>query len=195
MKQLLLVRPGATEYDQQGRIQGTLDVPLSEDGRQQVEAMAVELANLQPALLFTSPGQASTQTGELLGEALGLKPRSLDKLLNVNQGLWQGMCIDEVKTKQPKVFKQWLSHPETVCPPEGETIPHAKQRIREVLQKMLKKQKDDTTLLLVVPEPAASIVKHLLCDCELGDLWHAAKRADRWELIDLETPKMAASRG
>jgi broad specificity phosphatase PhoE len=39
MFKLLLIRPGVTEYDQQGRIQGTLDIPLCEDGRRQVEAM------------------------------------------------------------------------------------------------------------------------------------------------------------
>ena len=43
MVRVLLIRPGATEYDQQGRVQGTLDVPLCEDGRQEVEKMVEEL--------------------------------------------------------------------------------------------------------------------------------------------------------
>ena len=30
MVQVLLIRPGATEYDQQGRVQGILDVPLAQ---------------------------------------------------------------------------------------------------------------------------------------------------------------------
>ena len=37
MFQILLIRPGSTEYDQQGRVQGTLDIPLCEDGRQEAE--------------------------------------------------------------------------------------------------------------------------------------------------------------
>ena len=40
----------------------------------------------------------------------------------MNHGLWQGMIIDEVKRKQPKVYKQWQEHPENVCPPEGEML-------------------------------------------------------------------------
>ena len=39
MFKILLIRPGVTEYDQQGRVQGTLDIPLCEDGRREVEAM------------------------------------------------------------------------------------------------------------------------------------------------------------
>lgn len=44
MLTILLVRSGLTEYDCQGRIQGTLDVPLSGEGRQQATATADELA-------------------------------------------------------------------------------------------------------------------------------------------------------
>ena len=44
MLTILLIRSGQTEYDSQGRIQGTLDVPLSEEGRREVLAAAMELA-------------------------------------------------------------------------------------------------------------------------------------------------------
>ena len=44
MLTILLVRSGMTEFDSQGRIQGTLDVPLSDEGRQQAEAAADDLA-------------------------------------------------------------------------------------------------------------------------------------------------------
>ncbi len=55
-----------------------------------------------------------------ISEALGLKLKKLDHMENLNQGLWQGVLIDDVRVKQPKVYRQWQEHPETVCPPEGE---------------------------------------------------------------------------
>ena len=39
-----------------------------------------------------------------------------------------GMLVEEVKQKQPRVYRQWLEHPETVCPPEGETVVRDKLR-------------------------------------------------------------------
>ena len=45
MLKLILIRTGETEYECQGRVQGTLDIPLSEDGRLQVEKVASELRN------------------------------------------------------------------------------------------------------------------------------------------------------
>src|SRR3990172_7488346 len=107
MVQILLIRPGTTEYDQQGRVQGTLDIPLCEDGRQEVAAMVAKLRDQPISAIYTSPCQSAAQTAEALGTALDMKIKTLDKLQNLNHGLWQGMLVEEVKTKQPKVYRQW----------------------------------------------------------------------------------------
>lgn len=193
MKQLALIHAGTTEYAKQGRIQGTLDVPLSEDGRKQVAELASQLRELGATTIYSAPGQASRQTAELLAAELGLKVKTLEKLTNVDQGLWQGLLVDDVRTKQPKVFRQWLEHPETVCPPEGETIPRACQRVSESLSKLVKKQKPDTTIMLVAPDPLASVVRHVLTGAELGDLWHASDSAGRWEVFSLDKPAAVAA--
>lgn len=188
MRHLVLVHTGTTEYDKQGRIQGTLDVPLSAEGLQQIGDLVDELRGLKPTALFTAPGQASQETSDLLGAELRLKPRTLDKLTNVNQGLWQGLLVDEVKTKQPKVFRQWLEHPETVCPPEGESISVVRARVADVLTRLMKKVKPDTAALLVAPDPLASVIREQLSGADLGDLWHANGQAGRWESFELDKP-------
>lgn len=188
MRQLVLVHTGTTEYDEQGRIQGTLDVPLSEEGLQQIGDLVADLRAMKPTALFTAPGQASQETSDLLAAELRLKPRTLDKLTNVNQGLWQGLLVDEVKTKQPKVFRQWLEHPETVCPPEGESISRVRARVADVLAKVMKKVKADTSALLVAPDPLASVIRQELSGADLGDLWHANGFAGRWESFELDKP-------
>ena len=83
--------------------------------------------------------------------------KTLDKLQNLDHGLWQGMLVSDVKTKQPKVYRQWQEQPETVCPPQGETLCTAKQRVQAALAKLLKKHKADGLVAIVVPEPLASV--------------------------------------
>ena len=73
-------------------------------------------------------------------------------------GLWQGMLVDEVRHKQPKVYKQWQEHPESVGPPEGEIIPEATERVKEALEKLARKHRGET-IVLVAPEPLASVVR------------------------------------
>ena len=163
MLTILLVRSGLTEYDCQGRIQGTLDVPLSAEGRQQADATAEELAGRGVAIdaLYTGPCLSAQQTAETLAGRLKLKPKMIKTLHNLDQGLWQGMLFEEVKSKQPRVFRQWQERPETVCPPEGETLREATDRLRAAIAKLAKKHKSGT-IALVLSQPLASVLRSML---------------------------------
>ena len=188
MTQILLVRPGATEYDQQGRVQGTLDIPLCEDGRQEVAAMVAGLREQPIAAVYASPVQSATQTAEALAAAFELKTKKLDKLQNLDQGLWQGMLMDDVKTKQPKVYRQWQEQPETICPPQGETLSAARLRVQAALAKVLKKHKPEDLVAIVAPEPLASVLRNVLGHEGWGDLWRSATGGARWELLEVPEP-------
>jgi broad specificity phosphatase PhoE len=163
MLTILLIRSGQTEYDSQGRIQGTLDVPLSEEGRREVLAAATELAgqSASVAALYAGPCRSAQETADILAEQLKLKAKTIDSLQNLNQGLWQGLLFDEVKSKQPKVYRQWQEKPDTVCPPEGETLQEARERLRKALAKLTKKHKSGT-IAVVLGQPLASVLRCLL---------------------------------
>jgi broad specificity phosphatase PhoE len=170
MVHFVLVRPGSTDYDLQGRIQGTLDVPLSQQGREEVTLTVEELRSRSLSTIYCAPCQAAMQTAEIIGEALHVKVKQLDNLRNLDQGLWQGMLVDEVKIKQPKVYRQWQEHPENVCPPDGEMIADAGQRINDAISKLLKRHRGGS-VGLVVPEPLATLLATRLQGGEVGDLW------------------------
>lgn len=195
MPTLLLVRPGATEFDQQGRIQGTLDIPLCEDGRRQTEEAIEGLVARQPVVVYASPCQSAQQTAEMIVEAAAkagnsIKSKTLDKLINLDHGLWQGMLVDEVRTKQPKVYRQWQDQPHTVCPPGGETLLDAEARVAAVLSKLLKKHKEGV-VALVAPEPLASVIRHIVHHDEVTGLWKGSERCGVWEAIEV-SEKMTA---
>jgi probable phosphoglycerate mutase len=163
MLTILLIRSGRTEYDCLGRIQGTLDVPLSEDGRREVLSAASELIDQQASIsaLYAGPCRSAQETAEILAQQLKLKPKTIDSLHNLNQGLWQGMLFDEVKSKQPKVYRQWQERPDTVCPPEGETLQEARERLRKALSKLARKHKSGN-IALVLGQPLASVLRSML---------------------------------
>jgi broad specificity phosphatase PhoE len=185
MFQILLIRPGTTEYDQQGRVQGTLDIPLCEDGRQEVDTMVNQLRDQPITAVYSSPSQSAQQTAEALAVSRDLKVKTVDKLENLDHGLWQGMLVSDVKAKQPKVYRQWQEQPETVCPPQGETLSDAKERVQSVLAKRVKKHKSEGLLAVVVPEPLASVIRKVLRQDDWGDLWHCSEATAKWELINV----------
>jgi len=185
MVQIVLIRPGSTDYDEQGRIQGTLDMPLSEQGSREVQQIIQDISKLDISTIYSGPCQAVWQTAAAISEALGAKLKKIDALRNIDHGLWQGMLIEDVKRKQPTVYRQWQEQPEIICPPEGEMLSEARERVQTALAKILKKHRKGA-VALVVPEPLASVVQGYLSQSEIGDLWKGCSVCGRWEVISLE---------
>ena len=192
MVRVILIRPGTTDYDEQGRIKGTLDIPLNDFGNNQTAQAADELSELDIEIVYTSPCQAAAETAAVLANSLGVKSKSVNRLQNLDHGLWQGKLIDEVKSTQRKVYKQWQEQPDTVCPPEGETLSSARQRVQTALEKILKKHKTGT-IGMVIPGPLWSIVRSTLDNSDLGDLWQAETECGSWVMIDVTPDSVLAS--
>jgi len=190
MVQILLVRAGCTDFDDQGRIKGTLDIPLNEAGQGQVSQLVGDLHTVEIDHVYASPCRSAEQTAELLAADHKIKVKKLTDLQNLDHGLWHGKLIDEVRTSQPKVFRQLQEHPQTVCPPEGEPVGAALERVRSAVLRLVRKHRIGT-IAIVVPEPLASLVRSTLSRGELGDLWKAECESGGWQLIDVQPEKMA----
>ena len=184
MVRILLVRPGSTDFDTQGRIKGTLDIPLSEAGSLQVTRIVQELREIKIDQVYSSPCRCAQQTASLLAADHKLRIKQLADLQNLDHGLWHGKLIDEVRHSHPKVYRQLQEHPETVCPPEGEPIGIAFDRVKAALERLLKKHRTGT-IALIVPEPLYCLVRSLLEDVEVGDLWKAECEEGGWHSIEV----------
>src|SRR5438067_1195363 len=192
MVQMLVVRSGATEFDEQKRIKGTLDIPLSEAGQGQVGRLITDLHGTTITHIYASPCRSAQQTAEVLAADHKLKVKTLDELQNLDHGLWHGKLIDEVRVSQPKVFRQLQDHPETVCPPQGEPVGEALERVRAAVSRLLRKHRSGT-VAIVVPEPLASFVRFALGQTDVGDLWKAECEGAGWKMIDVTVEPAVAS--
>src|SRR5260370_36299539 len=119
MSQILLIRPGCTDFDEQHRIQGTLDLPLSSRGQQQVARIVQELAAIPIDVIYTSPCEPARSTAAALGAARSIAVKEIESLYNVNHGLWQGVTGHEIRRKHPKDFKQSQESPQANLPTRG----------------------------------------------------------------------------
>ena len=190
MVKIVLIRPGSTDYDQERRIQGTLDVPLNKEGNAEVTRLIEALRPLKLDAVYAPGCQPALATAEAIAKAFDVKLKKLGRMHNLDHGLWQGMRIDEVRLRQPKVYRQWQEMPQRICPPGGEMLGEAADRVRTAMAKLLKRHKDGV-IGLVVPEPLASLVRNVLNHDELGNLWKAASEHGRWEVIEVQPETLA----
>jgi len=182
MLEIVLIRPGCTDYDLQGRIQGNLDVPLNEQGRAEMARVLEEVRGLGIEVVYAAAGEPAIEAGQLVAEAVGAKLKKLDRVHNLNMGLWQGILIEDVRLKQPKVYRQWQEHPEHVCPPEGEMLFDAAERVDSAMTRLVKRHKEGV-IAVVAQEPLATLVRRFFGHGEIGDLWKALEEHGRWEHV------------
>jgi probable phosphoglycerate mutase len=154
-----VIRPGQTEYDLQGRISGRLSLPLTELGHQQVVRMAAQLKGADLDAIYTAGTEPSWATAIALADVLDCDVKAVEGLVNFDLGLWQGLCVDEIRQRQPRLYRLWQEAPDAVCPPQGETCEEAYERIVVALKKPLRRNRP---FAVVCPEPLATLVSCVL---------------------------------
>jgi probable phosphoglycerate mutase len=192
MTRIVLVRPGSTDFDDQGRVTGTLNLPLNTAGVAQSEQMASQMSGQGVTVVYSSPSQAALETARILASSLSVKVKTLANLYNLDHGLWQGRLVADLREKQKKVFRQWQEQPETVCPPEGELVSQAVNRVRDSLDRLTRKHKHHV-IALVVPEPLTTLVRGYLEHAEFGDLWTSEWACGSWHVIEAKPRQLAAA--
>ena len=112
---LILVRHGESTWNAEERLQGQLDPPLSDRGREQARALAPVLDGLPHERVICSDLARARQTAELLG----LQPARLDPAWReIDVGSWAGRTAAEIDAQSPELTN-WRGGPRTA--PDGET--------------------------------------------------------------------------
>lgn len=169
---LIVIRAGSSDYDEQGRIRGTLSMPLSPAGIAEARQAAALVSGPPPLALYTSTDACAVETAGIVGGVHGLTPKRIATLTNLDQGLWQGMLVDEIRVKQPKLHRQWRDNPWSVAPPEGELLEEACERIEAVLETLVRRHPAGR-IAVVVPQPLDRVVRWIVAGESMGDLWGA----------------------
>lgn len=107
----MLLRHGQTNFNAEGRVQGSSDFSrLTEVGKQQARGVGEFLAKYEFASVYVSPLARAHQTLETAME------RSVDQIpgVTVDSGLreidlyeWEGMLKQDIKVEYPEMYAQW----------------------------------------------------------------------------------------
>ncbi len=130
---ILLIRHAAT--DAGGRLCGSFDIPLSEAGRAQLEAMVRRAARRPaPEALFTSTLRRARDVGCALGRAWGLQPQPAGWAREIDCGEVDGMPISQIQQERPELWaRNEAQLDDTFAWPGGETYAQFRGRILDGL--------------------------------------------------------------
>lgn len=115
------VRHGESVYNAEGRIQGQIDIELSERGRLQCGALADAFATLPIQAVWASPLRRAFDTARAIAERLGLPVQTDDRLREIHAGIFQGLKWSEIEASHPAEARQWIDQAPDFVIPGGES--------------------------------------------------------------------------
>jgi len=118
---IFLIRHGATTLSAEDRFAGATDVPLSDEGREQVRRLGVRLGTEKIAAVYASDLGRTMETARFLAEPHGLEVQPCPALREISHGHWEQMTRREVDEKYPDESAAWESDPYTFAPVGGES--------------------------------------------------------------------------
>lgn len=119
---IFLVRHCQSTGNRDRKIQGWLDSPLTEEGREAARRLADRLAVSGIEIIYTSTLRRALETARVLGGRLGCPVRELELLREINVGSAEGLTIDEVEKTYPLELKELLGKEPRASFPGGETL-------------------------------------------------------------------------
>lgn len=118
---VFLVRHGATVLTAEDRFAGSINVPLSDEGREQAQRLALRLSDEPVAAVYASPLDRAMDTARILARPHSLTVQPRDALREISHGRWEQMTRREVEERYPEEAAAWDDDPFTFAPEGGET--------------------------------------------------------------------------
>jgi broad specificity phosphatase PhoE len=124
MPTLSLIRHAPTLWNEQGRMQGRADIPLSDFGFSVAENWTLP-DDIRHAHWHSSPLQRATKTANLLG----VNPILEDSLIEMDWGAWEGETLNDLRKNYSAamVYQELLGL--DFCPSGGESPRMVQDRI------------------------------------------------------------------
>ncbi len=135
-KKITLIRHGATEYNDNNIMQGSLDLPLSKNGILQAERLNEALADKEFDIIYHSPLSRAYQTASIVNKNHNLKYIQIDCFKEINIGEWEDKKFSDVFTEKNEVYKKWIMDANTEIP-GGESYANVQSRVREGVMTIL----------------------------------------------------------
>ena len=175
MTKIILVRHGHVEGIHPPRFRGREDLPLTEHGRAQAQAVARRIASKwQPAKIYTSPLSRCVATGGAIAAACKIEAESIEQLIDIDYGTWQMKSHEEMAASEPALYAIWSTSPHLMRFPGGDSLQDLALRSADAFRLVLERHRDETALLVSHDNINRALLLQL-ADLPLSSYWRIAQ--------------------
>ena len=147
--QIVLVRHGATDWNLQGRCQGSTDRDLSDVGIRQAYQIAELLSEQEINAIYLSSLRRAQQTAERISQPHKLPVLIEEDVRELDHGELEGLTFNEIKANYGDFLVRWRSEPAEICVPGGERLADVAERAWNGLNQIVQRHADAERILVV----------------------------------------------
>lgn len=166
MKRIYLIRHGQSEWNVEGKVQGTKDSLLTDKGREQAAMAGRRLADLEIKKIYCSGLSRARETAEIIGGIIGAEVEVIPEFVEICFGHWEGLPLDEVKRIYGEEYSVWKKTPHEFKADGCETLLEAKQRMMRGMGRIAD---EDENILIVSHGSSIKALMLGLLDIDLSN--------------------------
>jgi len=156
-----LIRHAQTVWNQEKKIQGHSDSPLTADGERQASSWGKILEQFAFNRLLTSDTGRALETAKKINAVLKIQLITDPRLREQDWGHWVGKTTSQIQTEAPLALDGQINAGWGFCPPGGEDRRKVSARSQEALQEAAGKWPGDHFLVVTHEGVIKSIVYYL----------------------------------
>jgi len=148
MTQVILIRHGETVWNQQRRMQGHSDSPLSEIGVRQAQLLGRHLKQIAFSALYSSDSGRAQHTARSVAGFTGhdviLEPRLRER----HFGVFEGLTGKEIEANFPTDYARFKSRDQAHVIPGGESASQFRARVAACFDEIARRHNGDLVVVI-----------------------------------------------
>jgi len=134
LTKVYLMRHGEVADDGKKRYNGHIDLDITQNGVEQMRRLAGILAGKNITAVYSSDLIRSVKGAGIIAERIGLPFSPRRELRERSVGAWEGLTVEEIKTRFPEEYTTWRTDLLNYRPPGGECLLDVRDRILPVFK-------------------------------------------------------------
>lgn len=192
MTSIYLVRHGQTAWNKEEIFRGRTDIPLDETGLRQAELAGQYFREIEIQEIYSSPLSRAWQTAQKIAVPHHLEVRSLEGIIDMSFGNWEGHAHQEIRKMDSETYRQWIEFPHLVRLPGGESLDDVRLRAMAALEGVIQKHLEKT-LVLVSHRVVCKVLICAILGLDNSHFWQIAQDTTAINLIQYTSGKYILS--
>lgn len=134
---IYLVRHGETNWNKEGRVQGSENIPLNEYGIELAEITSEQMKEIPVEVIFSSPLIRAQKTAEIMKRDRTIEIITDARLREMGFGRGEGTLIKEAAADEDNPLHNFISAPGRYVAKDGEDFSDVIARARSFMEEIL----------------------------------------------------------